>query len=274
MSEAPIIRCMTLDDLDRFLKLHKDDDPEDTLNKEQFCRRVESQSFFGLFLDKSLIGNLNLLPFNNHEGHFQGIFIASEYRGRGYGNLLLEHALNWYREHGIRKAHLYTHKTNEIAQNLYKKHGFEISSEAYHFIVPFDSLTPQDKFTCEEIQEEDIDAVEARFSEVFPTAHIRRYLSSERDHVIVLKYRNGELAGVCRFLPSFPGCFPFVIDKVDAFDDFLTGIKPFSSSEFDYSRVTFFGLPELARLCKERGYELHHEMYRMTVQIPSEIKSR
>jgi ribosomal protein S18 acetylase RimI-like enzyme len=267
MSDTHVIRPLKDDDFDAFLK-YQEVGSVDEETWGRFQRLVQGDAFFGLFVDGLLIGHLNLLPFGDDSSHFQGVYILSEHRGKGYGNLFMEHALEWYREQGsIRKVHLYTEQTNKVAQNLYKKYGFEITSEAWHFFVPFDSLSPQNKHGCEEIQEDEIDVVGASFESAMPASYIRRNLSSERTRMIKLVDGKGDIAGVCRLNPNFPGCFPFAIGEVDVFDDFIEGLREFSSDEFDYVRVTFFGIPELANLCKSRKYQLHHELFRMTRRL-------
>lgn len=72
---------------------------------------------------------------------------------------------------------------------------------------------------------------------------------------------------MCLFTPAFPGCRPFEIDKVEGFDDFISGIKSRSLPEFDYVRVVFAGDDDLANLCKKRGYELVDEMFYFTMEI-------
>lgn len=268
LSDTPVIRPLTNDDVGAFLKMSKDDDPEFRITKEQFERLVQGDAFFGLFINDFLIGHLNLQPFGDDESHFQGIYILSEHRGKGYGSLFVKHALEWFRYQGtIRKVHLYTEQTNVVAQNLYKKYGFEITSEAWHFIAPLNTLKPLNMFTCEELRVEEIDIVGSKFKDVIPAAYIKRHLASDRHHFFTLKDSKDMIVGACRFDISYSGCFPFIIETIDAFDDFLAYIQPFSLEEFDYIRFTFFGIPKLASLCKSREYKLHHEMVRMTCTL-------
>ncbi|MHA2359780.1 MAG: hypothetical protein ACXAB5_05880, partial [Candidatus Thorarchaeota archaeon] len=55
--------------------------------------------------------------------------------------------------------------------------------------------------------------------------------------------------------------------EVECFDDFLNGIKKFSLPEFDYCRVTFTDIPELAELCTKREFRLHHRLHKMTLAL-------
>ncbi|MFX0207555.1 MAG: hypothetical protein ACFFDT_16330, partial [Candidatus Hodarchaeota archaeon] len=101
----------------------------------------------------------------------------------------------------------------------YKKFGFSISGTTWHYFVPFDSLRPLNIYTCKEILENEIDLVGQKYIDTLPAAQIERFLASDEFHVLTLKNDNEDIVGACRFTPSFPGCFPFVLDIIDSFDD-------------------------------------------------------
>ncbi|MFX1562477.1 MAG: hypothetical protein ACFFDP_04135, partial [Promethearchaeota archaeon] len=85
--------------------------------------------------------------------------------------------------------------------------------------------------------------------------------------VFTLKSLGGKIVGACRFTPSFPGCFPFEIENIDSFDDFISGLRPYSLPQFDFVRVTFTDNDELAQLCNSRSYKLHHLLYKMQLEL-------
>jgi GNAT superfamily N-acetyltransferase len=261
MDQKPVLRVITMSDWKVFAPMRTA--LLDEVSKESFKRRVEKGGFFGLFLGSTMVGYTNLNLFGDDEGHFQGIFIKEEHRGKGFSNLLMEHSFRWYKEQGVKKIHLYTEVDNHVAQNLYRKFGLSIDSRAWHFVVPFVSLKPLEKYTCHEIAEEDIDLVGDLF-ERLPAGEIRRWLASGEILALTLKDNDRRIEGACLFTREFPGCRPFEIQKVECFDDFIIGIKSRSLSEFDYVRIVFAGNESLARLCKERGYELVHEMFYFT----------
>lgn len=248
---------MTRRDWKSFDSLHSSDDE---FTEGGFKSHLKGEGFFGLFLNGVLVGHMNLNLFGDDECHFQHIFIGEEYRGKGFSNALMEYSFNWYRERGIRRAHLYTEVGNETAQYLYKKYGFTLDSRAWHFIVPFSTLSPSNRYTCHEILEENIDPVDNRFQRL-PAGEIRRWLNSDSRMGLMLKDTQGGIVGACLFTPDFPGCRPFEVSTLDCFDDFIAGIKERSLPEFDFVRLTFAGNDELAGLCKQRGYELVHEMF-------------
>ena len=152
------------------------------------------------------------------------------------------------------------------AQGLYKKHGFTKAGTTLHYFVPYSSIKPKMKFNCQELQEDEIEQVGDKFPTI-PSEVIRRYLTSNEYYVLTLKDKSGSIEGFCRFTPSFPGCMPFEITSVECFDDFLAGLMKFKLPEHDYCRVTFTDIPKLAELCENRGYRLHHRLYKMLLEL-------
>jgi len=57
------------------------------------------------------------------------ILINEEYRGKGYGNILMKKSIDYCKSIGISNIFLYVKKDNHVALNLYKKHGFVIEYE-------------------------------------------------------------------------------------------------------------------------------------------------
>lgn len=229
-------------------------------------KRVQKGGFFGLFIGEKIVGYVNLNPYGDDQGHFQSIYISREHRGKGLSHAMMEHALAWYKERGVRKVHLYTEVDNKAAQSLYRKHNFTLDSRSWHFVVPFSTLEPKEKFTCQEVSESEIE-VAGGFSERLPSGEIRRWHSSNDRRPLMLRDHEGVVAGVCMFTPGFPGCRPFEIRNSECFDDFILGIKARSLPEFDYVRVVFAGNDDLASLCKNRGYDLVDEMFYFTAEI-------
>lgn len=61
------------------------------------------------------------------EAHVTNIALRADYRGYGLGNLLMEELKRTAVFFGAAKMTLEVRVTNELAQNLYRKHGFEPS---------------------------------------------------------------------------------------------------------------------------------------------------
>ena len=263
----PDIRPAKSEDWDEFHVMDLEVFPDDAMKEDWFKKRTERDGSFVLIQDDRIIGNLIVARFGDDEAHLGRIAVAKSHQGKGFGSMLMEYAIDWFRKQGgIRVAHLYTQDFNESAQGLYKKYGFKRSGTTWSYYVPYDSVEPNKKHTCQKIQKEEIDSVGSRWSSL-PPEQIRRFLATEEQDVLTLKDMEGNIEGVCRFTPSFPGCFPFEITSLDCFDDFLAGLMEFKLPEHDYLRVTFTDLPDLANLCDKREYRLHHRLHKMSLAL-------
>jgi len=60
------------------------------------------------------------------EIHINNVATNPKFRGRGIGRLLLQTALRWGRQRGLRQAVLEVRAGNEAAQQLYRRCGFEV----------------------------------------------------------------------------------------------------------------------------------------------------
>jgi ribosomal protein S18 acetylase RimI-like enzyme len=77
---------------------------------------------------------------NFQVGNIRFLGVKRECRGRGFGSLLLNQALDDFKKMGLKKAQLYTRVTNKVAQALYKKHGFVIIQQDEHQLTLEKSL--------------------------------------------------------------------------------------------------------------------------------------
>ena len=266
MVEMVEIRKALSEDWERFHELDIGVFPEDAIWEDSFRKHVEGDAFFILELDDEMVGYLILQRYGKDEGYIKSIAVHEAQRRKGYGRLLMNHALDWFHTQGdIKAVHLQA-DLNEAALGLYRKTGFKKEGTTWHYFVPFDSLKPRGEYSCHEIQEHEIEAVANIFLSI-PAEAIRRFLTQEDVHVLVLHDSKGNIKGFARFSPKFPGCFPFELTSADCFDDFVIGLKKFSKPEFDYVRVTFTDIPELADICKKREYRLHHRLYKMTLRL-------
>ncbi len=263
----PDIRPMKAEDWEQIHEMDLEIFPDDPIEEDWFRKRVEREGCFVLDQDDQIIGNLIVSRFGVDAAHLGRIGIAKSKQGKGYGSMLMAYAIEWFQKKGeIREVHLYTQDFNETAQNLYKKYGFRRVGTTWHYFVPYDSTEPRNKYTCQEIQESEIELVGQKFTSL-PTEQIRRFLTYEEFRVLTLKDNEGNIEGACRFTPSFPGCFPFEVTSVECFDDFMVGLLDFKLPEHDYCRVTFTDIPELVELCEKRNYRLHHRLHKMALTI-------
>ncbi|MFW9910797.1 MAG: GNAT family N-acetyltransferase [Candidatus Thorarchaeota archaeon] len=265
MREHAIIKQLSRDDWEAFRALDQIIFSGDEMDEESFLKRAEQDGSYVLYIDDRLAGHLIVSRFGSNEAHLGRIGVAPEYQGKGYGNLLMEHALHWLNAQvDITAVHLYTQQDNHTAQSLYKKFGFVITGTTWHHFVPYDSLRPHARYSCQEIEEHEIGFVGEKYPNL-PVEQIRQFIDDERSYVMTLKDESGDITGACRFSPSFPGCFPFILDIPQALDDFLVGLKPVSLPKFDYVRITYTDMPEVAKICEERGYKLHHKLFKFTL---------
>lgn len=255
------------DDWMEFEKLDEELFPSDRVGQESFTTQVDRGAFFALESDDRMVGMLSLAKFGEDAGHLGRIGVSKSVQNRGLGAKLMEYAMDWFRNEKISNAILYTQDHNKHAQHLYKKFGFKIIGTTWHYFVPFRTINSSGKYLCESIQDGEIEAVGEKYGEYLPAAQIRRFLETDDFHVLVLKNKEKDIVGACRFTPAFPGCFPFQIDSIDCFDDFISCLKPYGLPEFDYVRLTFTDNEDLAALCYERGYEIHHKLFRMKAEV-------
>lgn len=83
--------------------------------------------YYLAMLDDKAIGITGLYCYDNHKEAWLGWFgVLEQYRGKGYGKILLEQSINLAREKGFKTLRLYTstEDENKIARKLYDKLGF------------------------------------------------------------------------------------------------------------------------------------------------------
>jgi RimJ/RimL family protein N-acetyltransferase len=78
--------------------------------------------------DGRIVGRLSLSrdphPSSQHVADL-GLMVAADHRRRGIGRTLLEEAVRWAQESGVRKLELHVFPWNEPALKLYEGFGFE-----------------------------------------------------------------------------------------------------------------------------------------------------
>jgi len=84
---------------------------------------------FVLRRDRSIVGMINLLfTISTAEGGFvillEDLVIHKEYRGHGYGSMLLDYAIEFARQKNFRRITLLTDRPELRSQSFFRKHGF------------------------------------------------------------------------------------------------------------------------------------------------------
>lgn len=94
---------------------------------------MQNGCFWCLFDNEVLVGTVavRLIDINNKVIELKRMFVLPEYQGKGYGRLLLEHAIAYAREQQYHKVCLDTRKQFSAAQHLYRSSGFR-ETEKYN----------------------------------------------------------------------------------------------------------------------------------------------
>jgi ribosomal protein S18 acetylase RimI-like enzyme len=68
-------------------------------------------------------------------GHIPNLVVDSAYRGQGLGRLLIGHALDHFRGHGMTHAKIETLEQNDTGRHLYPALGFREVARQVHFVA-------------------------------------------------------------------------------------------------------------------------------------------
>ena len=100
-------------------------------DERRYLRTIERHHDAAVFVAEdggSIVGRLSLSrdphPASRHVADL-GLMVAASHRRQGVGTLLLEQAVVWARESGVRKLELHVFPWNEPALGLYESFGFE-----------------------------------------------------------------------------------------------------------------------------------------------------
>ncbi|WP_147803349.1 ribosomal protein S18-alanine N-acetyltransferase [Alkalicoccus halolimnae] len=95
--------------------------------KEAFYQEITKNHFAYYFIaeqDRKIVGYCGLWVIVG-DGHITNIAVDPDARGQGIGNDLLSASIEMAKMLGADKLSLEVRVTNETAQNLYRKYGFE-----------------------------------------------------------------------------------------------------------------------------------------------------
>jgi ribosomal protein S18 acetylase RimI-like enzyme len=91
----------------------------------------------GLFVaeyDGEIVGYISTrVDTDAGKGRIPNLVVAAEHRGHGLGRVLIEHALEWFRQERLEYAVIETMAQNEIGNHLYRSCGFQEVARQIHF---------------------------------------------------------------------------------------------------------------------------------------------
>ena len=120
-----ILREMRLEDLDDVLQIEEKtfSDPWSRKSFEmEITENLLSTNIVAQYQEK-IIGYAGMWTIID-EGHITNIAVDEEYKGKSVGNYLLMGLIKQCKNNEIYKITLEVRKSNMVAINLYKKHGF------------------------------------------------------------------------------------------------------------------------------------------------------
>ncbi|MBC6491684.1 GNAT family N-acetyltransferase [Flavihumibacter stibioxidans] len=101
------------------------EDQPDLLEINNFYQRGKG-NFWVAIEGEQVVGTIGLIDIGHHSLALRKMFVHAAYRGKtsGIGKQLLDTALEWSRNNGIRKIYLGTVEQLVAARRFYEKNGF------------------------------------------------------------------------------------------------------------------------------------------------------
>lgn len=121
-----VIEMMTVDDIDNVVEV-ENNCFSIPWSKASFLREVENNEvalYLVAKIENKAVGYIGVWRIID-EGHITNVAVHSDYRGLGIGSMLVSELLSLCKKDGINSFTLEVRKSNEIAQKLYRKYGFE-----------------------------------------------------------------------------------------------------------------------------------------------------
>lgn len=113
---------------------------EDTL--ELFREALNSKTSMIFAIEESdRIAGFCKIDIHGEKGKLDYLIVKEEYRGRGYGALLMDWAMKAFRECGTKHVEVKIIDGNAAAQRLYEKYGFVMNAHILWHILSDDQLS-------------------------------------------------------------------------------------------------------------------------------------
>ncbi|OQA34163.1 MAG: TDP-fucosamine acetyltransferase [Betaproteobacteria bacterium ADurb.Bin341] len=98
---------------------------EDVYDPGEYVENPGKAAFLAM-LDDTCVGSIRVHKRWNGFAHVEDIEVDAAHRNRGVGGLLMDAAVNWARERGLRGVSLETQDNNLAACRFYLKYGFRL----------------------------------------------------------------------------------------------------------------------------------------------------
>lgn len=82
---------------------------------------------YAIYCDDNIIGLVILDESGKNQSYeFTDLFIADDYRNKGYGGRVVKEIINHFKSKNAKKIHMQVNKINEVAIHIYQNCGFSI----------------------------------------------------------------------------------------------------------------------------------------------------
>lgn len=146
-------RQATIEDLQAIIQLLNDDElgkTRESANTQiedcyiQAFKKISADSNQYLMVgvnDSEIIGtcHLTIMPSLTYKGstrmQIEAVRIVKNYRGQGFGEKMMKHALQFAQNNQVKIVQLTTNKLRDSAKKFYERHGFTASHEGMKFFI-------------------------------------------------------------------------------------------------------------------------------------------
>lgn len=244
--------------------------PEEPIHDiKQFMQWITGD-FWAVFDDNELIG-YSYLKLKAELAWIARIAVLPNYRNKGIGSKLMEIMIDYSQRNNRPKIILNVRQDNSSAICLYRKYGFIKSDVRYQYIVPIKRFLKLDHQSSYKLAIA-VPITEVDASLIPPFSEEWRDLDSIHNppdnYVLIFRSKRGEVVGYCRLNPDFPGCHPFVVERVtvNRLSDILFSLKPYLKAEKQELKLTFSD-KDLADVCEQLNFKLHYKLFKMEKEM-------
>ncbi|MHA1156330.1 MAG: GNAT family N-acetyltransferase [Candidatus Heimdallarchaeota archaeon] len=273
LEENYYLRDLTQTDWEKFQAIDKLIFPDDLMSMESFFSSLSGMNALSVVIihkeTKDFIGYFKISNFGTL-GHVTRIGTHPDYRGKGYGSILVEKSMYYLKKRGCNKYYLYVLENNSSAIELYKKHGFTVETESYQYTVPKKHFLEKVRGRCRHVEWGEIQMTSLRFN--LNPFQIQQYFSRENQHVLIYEVM-GQQIGFCRFDPNYPGAMPFKLKDPSYIVDFISILNGYiTDKKVGDIKITIDGQENLIQKLNEEKIPLNRKLLRMT--RPSELEKK